>query len=132
MEKKGTEILVEGLVVEGVTHLFGVSGSPLLPILDIVLQTPQIRYVQSQNEQFAMFMTNGYSRAARRTGVCMVTRGPGATNCMTGVAQAFYTATPSLLIAADEGDKFYGLETSLHHNVEGSVLYKPVTKLSRR
>jgi acetolactate synthase-1/2/3 large subunit len=132
MEKKGAEILVEGLLVEGVKYLFGVSGSPLLPILDIIHQTPQISYVQSQNEQFAMFMTNGYSRAARRTGVCMVTRGPGATNAMTGVAQAFYTATPSLLIAAEEGDLFYGLETSLHHNIEGSVLYRPVTKLARR
>ncbi len=132
MEKSGSELLVEGLLVEGVKHLFGISGSPLLPILDVLYDKPQIRYIQSQNEQFAMFMTNGYSRAARRTGVCMVTRGPGATNCMTGICQAFYTATPSLLISAEEGDKFYGLETSLHHNVEGSVLYKPVTKLARR
>ncbi|MBI2987951.1 MAG: thiamine pyrophosphate-binding protein [Deltaproteobacteria bacterium] len=132
MEKSGSDLLVEGLLVEGVSHLFGVSGSPIMPILDVVYRTPQIRYVQSQNEQFAMFTTNGYSRAARRTGVCMVTRGPGATNCMTGIAQAFYTATPSLLIAAEEGDKYYGLETSLHHNIEGSILFRPVTKLARR
>lgn len=132
MEKKGSEILIEGLLVEGVKHLFGVSGSPLLPILDVLYNTPQIRYIQSQHEQAGMFMANGYSRAARKTGVCMVTRGPGATNCMTGIAQAYYTATPSLLIAAEEGDKFYGLETSLHHNTEGSVLFRPVTKLARR
>ncbi|MDP2644739.1 MAG: thiamine pyrophosphate-binding protein [Desulfobacterales bacterium] len=132
MEKTGAEILVEGLLVEGVTHLFGITGSPLLPILDVVYRTPQIRFVQSQNEQFAMFMTNGYARAARRTGVCMVTRGPGATNAMTGVALAYYNAIPSLLIAAEEGDLFHGLETSLFHNIEGSVLFKPVTKLARR
>lgn len=132
MEKSGSEILIEGLLVEGVKHLFGVSGSPLLPILDVLYHTPQIRYIQTQHEQYAMFMANGYARAAQRTGVCMVTRGPGATNCMTGVAQAYYTATPSLLIAAEEGARFYGLETSLHHNVEGSVLFRPVTKLARR
>src|SRR3972149_10174158 len=102
---KGAQLLVETLKAEGTRHVFGVSGSPTLSILDAIYNEPRIRYIQAQHEQNAMYMANGYARAARTAGICLVSPGPGITNCLSGTAQAFQSSTPNLLIGAEEGNK---------------------------
>ena len=128
----GAQIIVETLKAEGITHVFGVSGSVNLPILDIIFSEPQIRYIQTQHEQNAMYMANGYARATRTAGICLVSPGPGITNCLSGTAQAFQSSTPNLLIGVEEGNKVHGLGSSCHHDVEAVMIFKPVTKLSLR
>lgn len=132
MKVTGAQLLVEWLKTEGVKHVFGVSGSPLLPVMDIFFHDPAIQYIQTQHEQGSIFMANGYARATRHTGVCLVGPGPGATNCLSGVGQAFYTSTSSLLISIDSSNLTRGLGTSLHHDLESIAIFAPVTKLAFR
>src|SRR3972149_12341635 len=106
MEALGAEILVESLKSVGVKVIFGVSGRPTLSVLDVLYRTPEIRYIQAQHEQNAMYMANGYARQSRDVGVCLVSSGPAETNCVSPVAQAYYTSTPSILLASVEGSKF--------------------------
>src|SRR3990172_9290127 len=132
MKLTGAQLLTQFLRAEGIRHVFGVSGTAVLPILDLIYHEPQIRYIQAQHEQGAMYMANGYARATRTVGVCLVSPGPGITNCLSGVGQAYYTSTPSLLIATEETTKFYGRGSSLHHDLEAVPMLKPVTKLAFR
>src|SRR3989337_2003091 len=123
MELPVTEVLIEGLKSAGVKVIFGVSGSALLSTLDVLLRTPEIRYIQSQHEQAAMYMANGYARQEREVGVCLVSSGPGETNCVSGTAQAFYTSTPTVVIAAVESSKLLGLGASVHHDLDSPRLF---------
>lgn len=128
MEYTGAELLVEGLKAAGIRFLFGVSGSDTLPVLDVIYRTPEIRYLQAQHEQGGIFMANGYARTARQVGISLVSPGPGATNSLTGVAQAYYTSTPSILICIEETSRFTGLGTSQHHDLDSLKVFSPVTK----
>ncbi|MFC2073079.1 thiamine pyrophosphate-binding protein [Chloroflexota bacterium] len=132
MKLTAAQIVVETLKAEGITNVFGVSGSPTLPILDVIYDEPQIRYIQAQHELNAMYMANGYARATRGAGICLVSPGPGITHCVSGVGVAYYTSTPSLLIASEETTKFHNLGISLHHDLDAVAILKPVTKLSLR
>ena len=69
MERTGAELIVESLKAEGVKVLFGLPGSENLPIMDILYDTPEIRFIQSQHEQGAIFMANGYAAASRQAAV---------------------------------------------------------------
>ncbi len=128
MEYNGAQLLVEALKAAGVKVLFGVSGSDTLWILDLIHGGPDIRYMQAQHEQGAMFMANGYARTARQAGISLVSPGPGATNSLTGVAQAFYTSTPSILICIEEGSRWTGMAASQHHDLDSLGVFRPVTK----
>jgi sulfoacetaldehyde acetyltransferase len=132
MELTGAQLLVDGMKLEGAKYLFGTSATATLPVLDVIYKTPQIQYVQSQHEQGAMYMANGYARATGNVSFCLVGPGPGTTNCQSGVAQAFYTFVPSLLIAIDDGTEYHGLGSSLHHALDAVAVMKPVTKLAIR
>src|SRR3989304_5577819 len=108
MELNGAESIVEGLKMQGVKYVFGMSATAMLPLLDVLLRTPEIRYIQSQHEQCAMYMANGYARATGEAGVCLAGPGPGTTNCQSGVGQAYYSFVPNLLIGIEDSTKIYG------------------------
>lgn len=131
MERSGSELLIESLKASGVRVIFGVSGTRSLPILDVLYRTPEIRYIQSQHEQAAMYMANGYARETNGVGVCLVSPGPGATNALAAVALAYYTSTPSILISSEEGHQSEGLGASVHHDLDAESIFRPVTKLAR-
>ncbi len=132
MELTGAEYIIESLKAEGVKVIFGVSGSPMLPLLDVLYRTPQIRYIQAQNEQGAVYMANGYARATRNTSICLVSPGPGITTSVSGIAQAFATATPTLIMATEESSRLQGMGNSLAHALDTQALMKPITKLTMR
>ncbi len=132
MEGNGSQIIVESLKLQGIKHLFGMSASAILPLLDVLYGTPEIRYIQSQHEQGAIYMANGYARATGKVGACLVGPGPGTTNCQSGIAQAYYTFVPSLLMAIEDGTKLHGFGSSLHHGLDAVSIMKPVTKMSMR
>jgi acetolactate synthase I/II/III large subunit len=132
MEYNGAELVVEILKTAGVRHLFGVAGTDVLPIMDVLYGEPEIRYLQAQHEQGAMFMANGYARTSRQVGISVVSPGPGASNSLTGVAQAFYTSTPSILICIEEGTRHTGLGPSQHHDLDTLKVFSPVTKWAGR
>ncbi len=130
MELSVAEVIVESLKAEGIKDLPGVSGSSLFPILDVLYHTPQIRYIQSQHEQGASYMVNGYARSTRKPAVCLVSPGGGMTNALSAVAQAYATATPHILISVEEPTRLTGMGTSLAHSLDTEALFKPVTKMA--
>ncbi len=90
---QGAEILVESLLKEGVDTIFGHPGGAILPIND-VLYHGKIRHLLTRHEQGAVHMAEGYARATGRPGVVLVTSGPGGTNVVTGLTNAFMDSTP--------------------------------------
>ena len=94
MEYTGAQIFVKSLLKQGVDLIFGYPGGVVLPIYDELFKTPKLRHILVRHEQGAVHMADGYSRASGRTGVALVTSGPGATNTVTGIATAYMDSIP--------------------------------------
>jgi len=88
-ERSGANILVESLVRQGVEFVFGYPGGAVLPIYDALFQDPRIRHILVRHEAGAAHAAEGYARSTGKPGVVLVTSGPGATNAVTGIADAF-------------------------------------------
>ena len=97
--KTAGQAVVEALLAEGVEIVFGLAGSHILSICDSLLDARSIRFVSIKHENNAASMADMYGRLTQRPGVCLVTAGPGATNSMTGVAQAYSAASPMVHIS---------------------------------
>jgi acetolactate synthase-1/2/3 large subunit len=93
----GAQALIESLKREKVEVIFGISGGALLPIHDILCDS-EIRHILARHEQGAAHAADGYARASGRAGVCMATSGPGATNIVTGLANAYLDSSPVIAI----------------------------------
>ncbi|MDF1555978.1 MAG: thiamine pyrophosphate-binding protein [Deferrisomatales bacterium] len=130
--KTGAEIIVDCLKAEGVEFVFGVIGSSILDLLDVIERTPEIRYVRTQHEQAAVYMADGYARATGRPGVCTATCGPGVTNMVTGIAGAYHESSPVVAILGDIHTAHYGKGSSNFHEIDQENLFRPITKLSKR
>jgi len=130
--KIGAEVIVDCLKAEGVQFVFGVIGSSILDLLDVLYRTPEIRYIPTQHEQAAAFMADGYARVTGKTGVCTATCGPGVTNMVTGVAGAYNESSPVIVIGGDIHTNHFGKGPSNFHEINQENLFRPITKLSRR
>nr|WP_319566539.1 thiamine pyrophosphate-binding protein [uncultured Rhodoferax sp.] len=98
----GGHLLVQCLVEQGVTHVFGVPGESYLAVLDgFHLYREQIQFIINRQEGGAAFMAEAHGKLTRRPGICFVTRGPGATNASIGVHTAFQDSTPMILFVGD-------------------------------
>src|SRR5947207_5598306 len=96
---RGAEILIEALVHEGVDSIFGYPGGAVLHIYDELWRArDRITHYLVRHEQGAVHMAEGYARASGRVGVVLVTSGPGATNAVTGIANAYMDSTPIVVI----------------------------------
>jgi len=89
----GAQALIKSLKQEKVDVMFGISGGALLPIHDVLCDS-EIRHILARHEQGAAHMADGYARAIGKAGVCMATSGPGATNIVTGLANAYLDSSP--------------------------------------
>src|SRR5262245_53742240 len=95
----GAEMLIQALVHEGVDTIFGYPGGDVLHIDDELWRArDRITHYLVRHEQGAVHMAEGYARATGRTGVVLVTSGPGATNAVTGIANAYMDSTPIVVI----------------------------------
>ncbi|MBI5242759.1 MAG: thiamine pyrophosphate-binding protein [Elusimicrobia bacterium] len=127
------QVLVRYLEGEGVGHIFGIPGGPLMPLYEALFERATIRPVLSKHEEGAAFMADGYARVRRGLGVCCVTTGPGATNALTGVACACADSTPVLILSALVATSHFGkgaAQESTPFGIDLVDLYKPVTKAS--
>jgi thiamine pyrophosphate-dependent acetolactate synthase large subunit-like protein len=97
-ERSGANILVEGLVRQGVEFVFGYPGGAVLPIYDALFGEERIRHILVRHEAGAAHAAEGYARSTGKPGVVLVTSGPGATNAMTGIADAFLDSIPLVVI----------------------------------
>ena len=97
--KSGAEAILEALVAEGVTTIFGYPGGAIMPVYDALYHyTDRLRHILVRHEQGAIHAAQGYARASGRTGVVLATSGPGATNLVTGLADALADSTPLVCI----------------------------------
>jgi acetolactate synthase-1/2/3 large subunit len=126
MKMTGAQILLDGLVKEGVDVVFGILGGAVLPLYDTLPQFPQIHHVLVRHEQCAAHAAEGYARASGKVGVCFATSGPGATNLVTGIANAYLDSTPMVAITGQVARRFIGKDSFQEVDITGITL--PITK----
>jgi acetolactate synthase-1/2/3 large subunit len=94
----GAEAVVRSLELLGVTDVFGLPGGAILPVYDPLMDSKKLRHILVRHEQGAGHAAQGYASATGKTGVCIATSGPGATNLVTAIADAYMDSVPLLAI----------------------------------
>lgn len=117
---------MESLVREGVDTIFGYPGGVVLPLYDEMLNWPQVRHVLVRHEQCAAHMADGYARATGGVGVCLATSGPGATNLVTGIANAMMDSVPVVAITGNVNSWSIGKDAFQETDIQGITI--PITK----
>ena len=121
MEMAGAQILMEGFLREGVERIFGYAGATICPIMDALMATPRISYTLVRTEQNAGHMASGYARVTGKTGVCIVTSGPGATNLITGIATAYMDSIPLVAVTGQVPSGLLGRDIFQEVDITGAV-----------
>ncbi len=109
-ERSGAAILVETLVRQGVEFVFGYPGGAVLPIYDELFSDTRIRHILVRHEAGAAHAAEGYARSTGKPGVVLVTSGPGATNAITGIADAFMDSIPLVVITGQVATNLIGTD----------------------
>lgn len=126
MNLTGAQIVFESLIKEGVEVIFGFPGGALLPFYDTLPQYPQLRHILVRHEQGAAHAADGYARATGKVGVCCATSGPGATNLVTGIANAYLDSSPLIAITGQVARPFIGKDAFQEIDITGITV--PITK----
>jgi len=126
MKMTGAQIICESLVKEGVEVIFGILGGAIMPLYDVFPQYPQLRHILVRHEQCAAHAADGYARITGKVGVCMATSGPGATNLVTGIANACLDSVPIVAITGQVAMPFIGKDAFQETDITGITL--PITK----
>jgi len=128
--RTAAHLLVDCLAAEGCEYVFSVPGEETMDVLDALADHPQVRHVTTRHEQGAAFMADVYGRLTGTSAVAMATLGPGATNLVTGIADAFLDRAPMVALTGQVGsDKFH---KESHQFVDIVRLLEPVTKWNQR
>ena len=123
----GAEILLESLIAEGVDTIFGYPGGQILSVYDkLYSYTDRLNHILVRHEQGAVHAAQGFARASSRPGVVMVTSGPGATNVITGIADAMIDSTPIVVIAGQVGTAQLGTDAFQETDLVGMTA--PISK----
>jgi len=121
----GAQIVIESLIAEGVDVIFGYPGGAILPTYDALLDS-KIKHVLVRHEQGATHMAEGYARVRGRPGVVIVTSGPGATNTVTGIADAYMDSTPMVVLSGQVSTSLIGNDAFQEADFVG--ITRPCTK----
>lgn len=125
----GAEALMRSLEQQGVDTIFGYPGGAIMPVFDALFDhLKNINHVLVRHEQGAAHAAQGFARVSGKVGVCLVTSGPGATNTLTGVADAMIDSTPMVVIAGQVGTSFLG--TDAFQEVDLVGITQPISKWS--
>lgn len=134
----GAHILLRSLIAEGTDSIFGYPGGVILPIYEALPDYPQLKHYLVRHEQGACHMAEGYARTTGKAGVVLVTSGPGATNIVTGVADAYYDSTPLVVITGNVPTAFLGQDAFQEADIlaitrpctKHNIIVRDVTKLA--
>ena len=125
----GSEALMRSLEHQGVKTIFGYPGGAIMPVYDALYDhLDKINHILVRHEQGAAHAAQGFARVSGEVGVCLVTSGPGATNTITGIADAMIDSTPIVMIAGQVGANFLG--TDAFQEVDLVGVTQPITKWS--
>ncbi|MBM7853886.1 acetolactate synthase-1/2/3 large subunit [Desulfohalotomaculum tongense] len=128
MEITAAEALVRCLELEGVELVFGYPGGAILPVYDALYNSKQIKHILTRHEQGAAHAASGYARATGRVAVCMATSGPGATNLVTGIANAYMDSIPLVCITGQVPTVQVGTDAFQEVDITGITM--PIVKHS--
>ncbi|MBI4297899.1 MAG: biosynthetic-type acetolactate synthase large subunit [Chloroflexi bacterium] len=126
MKIRGAQIVCESLLKEGVDTIFGFPGGAVIRLYDTLPSYPQLRHILVRHEQGAAHAADGYARATGKVGVCFATSGPGATNLVTGIANAYMDSVPMVAITGQVARPFIGKDAFQEADITGITL--PITK----
>ena len=127
MKLNGAAILIECLIEQEVGTVFGFPGGAVLPIYDeLYKRADRINHVLTAHEQHAGHAADGYARASGKTGVCLATSGPGATNLVTPIATAYMDSSPVVFITGNVPQSLMGTDSFQEADISGMTM--PVTK----
>ena len=126
MEITVADALIQCLEKENVDVVFGYPGGAILPVYDALFHSTRIRHVLVRHEQGAVHAADGYARVTGKVGVCISTSGPGATNLVTGIANAYMDSIPLVLITGQVATHQIGTDSFQEVDITGITL--PVTK----
>ena len=126
MKLTGAQILCESLLKEGVDVVFGYPGGQVLPLYHTLTQYPQLRHILVRHEQGAVHAADAYARVTGRVGVCFATSGPGATNLITGLANAYMDSIPMVAVTGQVPTSMIGRDAFQESDITGITI--PITK----
>ena len=127
MKLNGAAILIECLIEQEVGTVFGFPGGAVLPIYDeLYKRSDRINHVLTAHEQHAGHAADGYARASGKTGVCIATSGPGATNLVTAIATAYMDSTPVVFVTGNVPQSLMGTDSFQEADISGMTM--PITK----
>lgn len=127
MKISGAKALIESLKTEGVEVIFGYPGGAVLEIYDEIFKT-DIRHILTRHEQGAAHAAEGYAKSTGKVGVCLATSGPGATNLVTGIADAHMDSVPLVVLTGQVGTSYIGKDAFQEADITGITL--PIVKHS--
>ncbi|CAD5138948.1 acetohydroxy-acid synthase (large subunit) [Microbacterium sp. Nx66] len=127
-EITGAEAVVRSLELLGVTDVFGLPGGAILPVYDPLMDASQLRHILVRHEQGAGHAAEGYASASGKVGVCIATSGPGATNLVTAIADAYMDSVPLLAITGQVFSTLMGTDAFQEADIVGITM--PITKHS--
>lgn len=125
MRLTGAQVIVECLKEQGVDTVFGYPGGSVIPLYNVLYEAP-FKHILTVHEQGAIHAADGYARASGKTGVCIATSGPGATNLVTGIATAYMDSVPLVAITGQVATKMLGRDS--FQEVDIVTMTVPVTK----
>ena len=124
----GSDAILRSLEAEGVDTVFGIPGGAILPTYDAIARGTTVRHVLARHEQGAGHMAEGYARASGRVGVAIATSGPGATNLVTPIADAWMDSTPLVCITGQVRSSLIG--TDAFQEIDATGITMPIVKHS--
>ncbi len=124
----GAQAIVRSLELLGIEDVFGLPGGAILPTYDPLMDSTKIRHILVRHEQGAGHAAEGYASASGKLGVCIATSGPGATNLVTAIADAYMDSVPLLAITGQVGSKLIGTDAFQEADIVGITM--PITKHS--
>jgi len=128
MKMQGADAILRALEAEGVETMFGIPGGAILPTYDAIARGTTVRHVLARHEQGAGHMAEGYARASGRVGVALATSGPGATNLVTPIADAWMDSTPLVCITGQVRTHLIGTDAFQECDITGITI--PIVKHS--
>ena len=120
MKINGARAVVEALKDEKVGSVFGIPGGANLPLYDELHKDGNIKHIHMRHEQGAVHAAEGFARVSGKVGVCLATSGPGATNLVTGIADAFMDSVPIVALTGQVPTKLLGKDASCEYLLQKS------------
>lgn len=126
MKLTGAQALIRSLIDQGVEHIFGIPGGQIIPVYDALYDCKELQHMLMRHEQGAAHAADAYARISGKVGVCFATSGPGATNLVTGIANAYMDSIPMVAITGQVKTTALGKDSFQEADITGITM--PITK----